>query len=288
MVKCTRCGYEGSKKDVKRSPNLFSDFKDKLICDKCFKELKDEYDKKLMNNISLKFNDNKKEDVDRCKYCGSFIKKDIDVCPHCNYHFHKNKVFKREKTVKLKADKEHSKVEYPIEFPKTHEQIKSSLPKFYRYLPMISGIIFIAICLVLAGQAGVFNGILEDSNDGLIYGSWELQDMYGTADDDFKQIWTFCENQSLKVETEFEKKSSIYNSDESKEVYYLYWEIYDGVLRISRDYSDFAKEVTFNIVPKYDYKFIKGGTTLDLTFRTSNIDFDLDMQLKKINEGLFG
>lgn len=277
MVKCERCGYEGTNKEVKRSPKSFSDFKEKFICFNCYNELKEGLNKKVEKTTEVIKPKAKNPDNKECGYCGSLIKKDSEICPHCNYNISKKKVFKREKPVKLNPDKDlFKKEETESYFPKTNDEIKRELPKRYRYLPMVSGIIIVVICLVFAGQAGVFTGIFEGSNDDLIYGSWELSDMQGTKDDDFEQIWTFFENDTLKIETEFDD-----NSGRSFDIYYLSWEISEDLLMLYRDYSDFEKEMTYNVVSKYDLRFLKGGSILELTFKFLDHNLDIDMELKK-------
>lgn len=164
---------------------------------------------------------------------------------------------------------------------KSINPIKKDIPKLYSFLPLASGVIFIAICLVFAGQAGVFTTIFEDSNNNSIYGSWELIDMQTSRDDNFNQVWTFYENNTLKIETEFKYNTkSLYSEKTNFSEYILDWETTNNLLKIYIDYSDFENEMTFNIVPKYNYKYIKDGTGLKLSF--TYLSFDLIMEFKRL------
>jgi len=165
--------------------------------------------------------------------------------------------------------------------PESFNQIKKDIPKIYSFLPLASGVIFIAICLVFVGQAGVFTTIFEDSNNSSIYGSWELIDMQTSRDDNFNQVWTFYENNTLKIETEFKDNTkSLYSEKTNLSKYLLDWETTNNILKIYIDYSDFENKMTFNIVPKYNYKYIKDEKGLKLSFPYLN--FDLIMEFKKL------
>ncbi len=269
MFKCQKCGYIGSKDDVKHAPKNLPDYGDKLICYKCFKEIKAENKKSSVVEDSA----SKTIPGKRCIYCGSPIEHDQKICPYCMYDYSKKKVVKREKDV---VSKNISPINISnSKFPKAEDEIKKNVPKKFRYLPMISFVVVIVLGLLFANSFGMFSAFVENQELSSIEGEWTLLDMPGPADDLYDQKWIFHKNHTLIVETDYESETS---NDLTN---YVHWDAGKGTLELSIPFSKSDQTLIYNVEPTvYNLQLSDNNRKMTLTCETDV--FQLKMELKKI------
>ena len=257
MDKCKRCNIQADSAKIKKCPIKNSTWFNTKICYNCYKEIKSGQDE-IKNSIIKKEKPIDLAGKKSCDYCGSPVEKHREFCPHCMFHFNDKKVNKRKKEVILEPKKKVSREENDYNFPKPESEIIKSIPKKYRYIPLISLIVVIIIGSVYAFQAGIVDDMINGTTEQAVIGKWVLQDMPGPADDMFRQTWTFYEkNQSLIIITDYDSR----NTDDR--VNHLLWDLNKDCLKIDIPYSEQNQDLIFNVkAVSYDFEYKDGKITL--------------------------